>query len=254
MFEATPYRHRAYAQALLHDQRLSVPHPRLRRALPGGPPLPPARELDLREEHRRELLRPRRCARSGDSRFRGATIASPVRRTTRRRSPPAARRHGVHALRSVRPASGRRRTPRSSATSSAASCAGSSASAPGTRACKPVDRREHRRRRRRAPSADAARSRLRAGLVVGCGGGFDNTLKLGLAYDTRDFEPDPELGRLRRAHRRAIGKVHALGVRLGAPHVRASRLLQPVPEARRPRDRRTLRGTDAERRERRSSS
>jgi hypothetical protein len=33
-----------------------------------------------------------------------------------------------------------------------------------------------------------------AGLVVGCGGGLDNTLKLGVAYDTRDFEPDPNSG------------------------------------------------------------
>jgi hypothetical protein len=33
-----------------------------------------------------------------------------------------------------------------------------------------------------------------AGLVVGCGGGFTNALKLGLAYDTRDFEPDPNSG------------------------------------------------------------
>jgi outer membrane protein assembly factor BamA len=33
-----------------------------------------------------------------------------------------------------------------------------------------------------------------AGLVVGCGGGITNALKLGLAYDTRDFEPDPNSG------------------------------------------------------------
>ena len=33
-----------------------------------------------------------------------------------------------------------------------------------------------------------------AGLVVGCAGGIDNTVKLGLAYDTRDFEPDPNSG------------------------------------------------------------
>ncbi|MDB5213078.1 MAG: surface antigen [Myxococcaceae bacterium] len=33
-----------------------------------------------------------------------------------------------------------------------------------------------------------------AGLVVGCSGGVDNTLKLGIAYDTRDFEPDPNSG------------------------------------------------------------
>ena len=33
-----------------------------------------------------------------------------------------------------------------------------------------------------------------AGLVVGCAGGLDNTLKLGVAFDTRDFEPDPNSG------------------------------------------------------------
>ena len=33
-----------------------------------------------------------------------------------------------------------------------------------------------------------------AGLVVGCSGGIANALKLGLAYDTRDFEPDPNSG------------------------------------------------------------
>ena len=33
-----------------------------------------------------------------------------------------------------------------------------------------------------------------AGLVVGCGGGLANAIKLGLAYDTRDFEPDPNSG------------------------------------------------------------
>jgi outer membrane protein assembly factor BamA len=33
-----------------------------------------------------------------------------------------------------------------------------------------------------------------AGLVVGCGGGVTNALKFGLAYDTRDFEPDPNSG------------------------------------------------------------
>ena len=33
-----------------------------------------------------------------------------------------------------------------------------------------------------------------AGRVIGCAGGFNNTLKLGLAYDTRDFEPNPNSG------------------------------------------------------------
>jgi hypothetical protein len=33
-----------------------------------------------------------------------------------------------------------------------------------------------------------------AGLIVGCGGGWDNTVRVGLALDTRDFEPDPNSG------------------------------------------------------------
>src|SRR5262249_42766742 len=38
-------------------------------------------------------------------------------------------------------------------------------------------------------SEDCAR-----GLLVGCNGGRDNVLRLGVAYDTRDFEPDPNSG------------------------------------------------------------
>jgi outer membrane protein assembly factor BamA len=30
--------------------------------------------------------------------------------------------------------------------------------------------------------------------IVGCAGGFDNFLRLGISYDTRDFEPDPNRG------------------------------------------------------------
>jgi hypothetical protein len=33
-----------------------------------------------------------------------------------------------------------------------------------------------------------------AGLLVGCGGGRDNYLRLGISYDTRDYEPDPNTG------------------------------------------------------------
>jgi outer membrane protein assembly factor BamA len=33
-----------------------------------------------------------------------------------------------------------------------------------------------------------------AGLVVGCAGGRENYLRLGISYDTRDFEPDPNSG------------------------------------------------------------
>lgn len=46
--------------------------------------------------------------------------------------------------------------------------------------------------------APEATTRLRAdcdaGLLVGCGGGRDNYLRLGISYDTRDFEPDPNNG------------------------------------------------------------
>ncbi len=37
--------------------------------------------------------------------------------------------------------------------------------------------------------ADCAR-----GVLIGCGGGWNNTLKLGVALDTRDYEPDPNSG------------------------------------------------------------
>src|SRR5262249_17544711 len=33
-----------------------------------------------------------------------------------------------------------------------------------------------------------------AGAITGCEAGFNNTLKLGVAFDTRDFEPDPNSG------------------------------------------------------------
>lgn len=33
-----------------------------------------------------------------------------------------------------------------------------------------------------------------AGRVIGCDGGWDNLVKIGIAYDTRDFEPDPNSG------------------------------------------------------------
>jgi len=46
--------------------------------------------------------------------------------------------------------------------------------------------------------AVAAPTRLRedcdAGLLVGCSGGRDNYVRLAIAYDTRDFEPDPNRG------------------------------------------------------------
>ncbi len=49
-----------------------------------------------------------------------------------------------------------------------------------------------------AVGAPSASTRLRddceAGAVVGCDGGWDNTLRLAIAYDTRDFEPDPNRG------------------------------------------------------------
>jgi len=46
--------------------------------------------------------------------------------------------------------------------------------------------------------ATQAPTRLRedcdAGRLKGCGGGWDNFLRLGISYDTRDYEPDPNTG------------------------------------------------------------
>jgi hypothetical protein len=51
---------------------------------------------------------------------------------------------------------------------------------------------------KKAVSALEAPTRLQADCnanrVRGCGGGFDNSLKLGIAFDTRDYEPDPNSG------------------------------------------------------------
>jgi outer membrane protein assembly factor BamA len=48
------------------------------------------------------------------------------------------------------------------------------------------------------PNAIEGRTKLRddcdAGRIVGCNGGLHDTLKLGIAFDTRDFEPDPNAG------------------------------------------------------------
>ena len=49
-----------------------------------------------------------------------------------------------------------------------------------------------------AASAPEAETRLAAdcarGVLVGCAGGRDDVLRLGISYDTRDFEPDPNSG------------------------------------------------------------
>ncbi len=49
-----------------------------------------------------------------------------------------------------------------------------------------------------AASAPEAETRLHAdcarGVLVGCAGGRDDVLRLGVGYDTRDFEPDPNSG------------------------------------------------------------
>lgn len=48
------------------------------------------------------------------------------------------------------------------------------------------------------PSAPGPTTKLgadcAAGLVTGCNGGWDNTLRAGIALDTRDFDPDPNSG------------------------------------------------------------
>jgi hypothetical protein len=49
-----------------------------------------------------------------------------------------------------------------------------------------------------ATEATSAPTRLRedcdAGRLIGCGGGREGFLRLGISYDTRDFEPDPNRG------------------------------------------------------------
>jgi hypothetical protein len=49
-----------------------------------------------------------------------------------------------------------------------------------------------------AIEAPSAPTRLRddcaSGVVVGCKGGWDNTVRFAIAFDTRDFEPDPNAG------------------------------------------------------------
>jgi hypothetical protein len=47
----------------------------------------------------------------------------------------------------------------------------------------------------RVPEAPTLLARdCAAGLLVGCGGGWDNVLRLALSFDSRDFEPDPNSG------------------------------------------------------------
>jgi len=53
------------------------------------------------------------------------------------------------------------------------------------------------------------RSDYLAGDLLGFGGGWDNAFKLGLTYDTRDFEPDPSSGMMLQASARLSDK--ALG-------------------------------------------
>jgi hypothetical protein len=53
------------------------------------------------------------------------------------------------------------------------------------------------------------RSDYLAGNLLGFGGGWDNAFKLGLTYDTRDFEPDPSSGMMLQASARVSAR--ALG-------------------------------------------
>src|SRR4029453_18460690 len=46
-----------------------------------------------------------------------------------------------------------------------------------------------------------------AGRVIGFDGGWDNALKIGLAFDTRDFEPDPASGVMLQAVGRVSSQV-----------------------------------------------
>lgn len=58
-----------------------------------------------------------------------------------------------------------------------------------------------------------------SGRITGWGGGWDNSMRFGLAYDTRDYEPDPTRGWL--AQFLVAGYVPALGASAAYGHVTA---------------------------------
>ena len=74
--------------------------------------------------------------------------------------------------------------------------------------------------------------------ILGCGGGWDNVIRLALSLDTRDFEPDPNDGVYAELSERDRHEGARLPVRVRPRDALGSRLLQPDSKARRSRHRR----------------
>ena len=227
---------RVFFQAFASTRGIQFHWLDLRRAEDRRLAVPPPQPADLRAQHEPELLRPRRSqpVRAAVPGLAGVHV---VRRLHRR---PAAdlRRPDVRQVRPVRPACAdlareRRapvpRRPRARARRCRPLVRAASATTREARSTRAAARRPRRR--------PGSRPTARRMLIVGCGGGRDNGLRLGISYDTRDFEPDPNRGVFLDAAstsaRVALGSQYDY-VRFAR---RGARLLLADPRARRPRAR-----------------
>lgn len=66
--------------------------------------------------------------------------------------------------------------------------------------------------------------------AIGCGGGWDNFLKLGVVYDTRDFEPDPRSGILAQAITELSTKILGSRFNYGRVVANVAGYYSPFPE------------------------
>ena len=108
-------------------------------------------------------------------------------------------RHDVEPLQRARSDRGRSHRRASSGCSSAIACACSAASGCRTREIndytgKQVDAIDAIGAARPRPGPTRLYTDCAASVIVGCSGGRDDFLRLGISYDTRDFEPDPKAG------------------------------------------------------------
>jgi hypothetical protein len=63
-----------------------------------------------------------------------------------------------------------------------------------------------------------------AGNIIGFNGGWDNAVKLGLTFDTRDFEPDPDSGVMAQVVGRIASKIIGSAFELPAIQLQRTRL------------------------------
>jgi hypothetical protein len=72
--------------------------------------------------------------------------------------------------------------------------------------------------------------RCAAGELVGCGGGFNNALKLAISYDMRDFEPDPNSGYVLEASSQLSGTATGSADTYARATLQARGFWSPFPE------------------------